>query len=128
MVSNVTMFAESREQRAESREQRAESREQRAESREPYYLLTYEESERLNILKLWLSIMVVFIHSARTEIHFRGEDVTFDVPVWLETFKYLISSAISRCAVPGLRYSCIVSNFRGEQMSVRRSRLSLCRT
>ena len=29
----------------------------RAEQRESYYLLTDEESKRLNILKLWLSIM-----------------------------------------------------------------------
>ena len=60
-----------------------------------------EESCRLDILKLWLSVMVVYIHSAEKAVDFHGESIVFDVPVWLATIRYIISSAIARCAVPG---------------------------
>ena len=98
MASGVTMFAESREQRAESRE--------------PYYLLTDEESERLNILKLWFSIMVVMIHAPSGGSTFRGETLSFNVPVWLETLKYFLSQAISRCAVPGFFFMSAIFLYR----------------
>ncbi|MDO4935144.1 MAG: acyltransferase [Phascolarctobacterium sp.] len=65
------------------------------------YSLLDSTSERINILKLWLSIMVVYIHSSGTNITLTTGKVIFEVPVWLDTLKFVVSSAISNCAVPG---------------------------
>ena len=56
--------------------------------------------------------MVVYIHSKGTEFHFAGKDVALDVPAWLETFKYLVSSAISSCAVPGFFFMAAIFLYR----------------
>lgn len=69
-------------------------------------------SERINILKLWFSIMVVYIHSAGNSINFTSGTIIFDVPVWLETLKFLVSSAISRCAVPGFFFLSAIFLYR----------------
>ena len=65
------------------------------------YTITGEESERIRILKIWLTVMVVFIHSYTEEVHFTGGDVVLQVPAWLNWMKYCVSQVISRCAVPG---------------------------
>ena len=65
-----------------------------------YYNISSVISERVTLFKLWLSIMVVYIHSYSTEIHFNSGDIVFIVPVWLENIKYIISQSISSCAVP----------------------------
>ena len=59
------------------------------------YIITDDESNRLNVLKVWLSIMVVFIHSYSKEINFSSETVAFEVPTWLQSFKYILSQEIS---------------------------------
>lgn len=64
------------------------------------YLITNSVSKRITLVKLWLSIMVVFIHSYSRDIHFVTGNIVFITPEWLETFKYLVSQSISRCAVP----------------------------
>ncbi len=64
------------------------------------FTITDGESKRISVLKVWLSIMVVFIHSYDSSINFVGETVALDVPVWLDATKYIISQAISQSAVP----------------------------
>ncbi len=66
----------------------------------PVYNISDALSKRINILKLWLIIMVVFIHSYTTTVNFVSNDVSLVVPQWLEIVKYIISQCISRCAVP----------------------------
>lgn len=56
--------------------------------------------------------MVVFIHSSNAELHFAGRDVVLDVPAWLLTFKFLVSSAISNCAVPGFFFMAAIFLYR----------------
>lgn len=65
------------------------------------YILSKEESERIRILKVWFTVMVVFIHSYTEEVHFTGGDVVLAVPVWLDWLKYTISKVISYVCVPG---------------------------
>lgn len=65
------------------------------------YELSSEESGKITILKLLLSVLVVYIHSGGTEFHFASGSISFDVPVWLENFKWIINQSIARCAVPG---------------------------
>ena len=84
---------------------------EQSRAEQPYYLLTDEVSERINILKLWLSIMVVFIHSSNAELHFAGRDVVLDVPAWLSTFKFIVLS-ISSCAVPGFFFMAAIFLYR----------------
>ena len=77
--------------------------------------LTEEQSERLRILKFWLSIMVVFIHSNIGEepvFRFTTGDIRVVVPAWLETFKYFIGSAISGCAVPAFFFMSALFLYR----------------
>ena len=62
--------------------------------------ITQADSDRIGIFKVWLSVMVVFIHSYSENVNFTGECVSFDVPVWLDVLKYTISQVISRSAVP----------------------------
>lgn len=66
----------------------------------PVYHISETLSQRINILKFWLIIMVVFIHSYTTTVNFVSEDVSLAVPQWLEIVKYIISQCISRSAVP----------------------------
>ena len=65
------------------------------------YLLSEEESRRINILKVWLTVMVVFIHSYSEVTKSTVGNIQYSNLVWLEILKYTISQAISRCAVPG---------------------------
>ncbi len=62
--------------------------------------ISQEESNKISILKVWLTIMVIFIHSYSEEIHFSSGNVNLDTPIWLNVFEYTISQVISRCAVP----------------------------
>ncbi len=61
--------------------------------------ISKEESRRISILKVWLSVMVVFIH-LENEISPAGGAAAFALPAWLDTLEFVISRAVSRCAVP----------------------------
>lgn len=45
-----------------------------------YYELTDSDSRRINILKVWLTIMVVFIHSYSADIRFSTGTVSVQMP------------------------------------------------
>ena len=60
--------------------------------------ITEEESRRISILKVWLSVMVVFIH-LENEISMVGSSA-MTLPGWLDTLEFMISRAIARCAIP----------------------------
>jgi len=64
------------------------------------YDISDEVSKRINIYKLWLTIMVIFIHSYSEVINLNSGNIVLEVPTWLEIIKYTISQSISRCAVP----------------------------
>lgn len=64
------------------------------------YILTEDESRRIDILKVWLALMVVFIHSYSECMDFTTGSIQLDVPTWLHIVKYVVSQSISRCAVP----------------------------
>lgn len=66
----------------------------------PKYILSGEDSTRINILKVWLTILVVFIHSYSEEIYMVGGNIVLEIPAWLDWFKYIISVVVARCAVP----------------------------
>lgn len=63
------------------------------------YEITEVESERINILKVWLIIMVVFIHTYNGTINFNSGSIILNTPEWFEMIKYIISEIISSCAV-----------------------------
>ena len=65
------------------------------------YILSEEESKRISILKVWLTVMVLFIHSYSEAVIVAVENGSYDTKLWLEILKYTLSQAISRCAVPG---------------------------
>lgn len=66
-----------------------------------YYQITDNESRRINILKVWFSIIVVFIHSFSEGIRLGTGVVEYETSYWFEILKYTVSLCISRCAVPG---------------------------
>lgn len=68
---------------------------------EKYYQITSTDSKRINVLKVWFTFMVVFIHSYSEGVNLSTGSVGFETPYWLEILKYTISQCISRCAVPG---------------------------
>ena len=76
------------------------------------YVLTQEESDRIRILKVWLAIMVVFIHSYKGEFTFQGNEVAMETVPWVDWTKYIISKVISDCAVPGYFFLSAVFLFR----------------
>lgn len=55
------------------------------------YLIGKNESERLQIIRVWFTVMVVFIHACTKNVNFVGEALLLDVPIWLDWLKYLIS-------------------------------------
>lgn len=78
------------------------------------YSITRSDSQRLDIAKVWFTIMVVFIHSFSMDVDFEGSSVVADVPLWLDTIKYVISLSISRCAVPAFFIISSILLFRKE--------------
>ena len=64
------------------------------------YILTKEESDRFNILKIISIIFVVCIHSYAIVENFANGSNSMSVPEWLFFIEYLFSQVISRCAVP----------------------------
>ena len=65
------------------------------------YEISDEDSQRTSILKLWMAILVVFLHSAVREIHFDGENMTFMFPAWLDYMEFIVEDVIAKIAVPG---------------------------
>ena len=61
--------------------------------------ISAEESQRISGLKVWLSVMVVFIHM-ENEISAAGGMAAAALPGWLDTLEFIISRAVSRCAIP----------------------------
>lgn len=78
------------------------------------YDITERESQRIQILKLWFSIMVIFIHSYSEGVNLVGGNIAYDVPVWLDWTKYVISQAVSRCAIPGFFFLSAILLYRKE--------------
>lgn len=76
------------------------------------YKITEKESQRIQILKLWFSIMVIFIHSYSEGVNLIGGDIVYDVPVWLYWIKYVISQVISRCAIPAFFFLSAILLYR----------------
>ena len=66
-----------------------------------HYIINTEESERIKVLKIWLTIMIIFIHSYTEKVVFTEESVVMQVPIWLYWIKFFVSRIISQCAVPG---------------------------
>lgn len=64
------------------------------------YVLTKEESERIDLLKLIAIVFVVFIHSYTTSVNFGSGAVVVEQPVWLDVIEYTLSQVIARCGVP----------------------------
>lgn len=74
--------------------------------------LSQPDSERIGILKVIFTLMVLFIHSYSEEVTFAYGNVYFKVPVWLGTFKSIVSQCISRCAVPGFFFLSAILLYR----------------
>ncbi len=62
--------------------------------------ISKELSYRLKIINVIMIILVIFIHSYRTEIKYEGEIIGLVVPKFLEILKRIISRRISISAVP----------------------------
>ncbi|MBQ3546249.1 MAG: acyltransferase family protein [Lachnospiraceae bacterium] len=58
--------------------------------------ITKELSQRINIYKLILTFMVVYIHAYSSS----NSNNISEISPWLENFKYIISQAISKSSVP----------------------------
>lgn len=64
------------------------------------YLLSEEESCRINIIKFIAIIFVVYIHSYAPEAYFADEASTLYLPDWLQLFEDCMSRTISMYSVP----------------------------
>lgn len=64
------------------------------------YVLSKEESDRLNILKYISIIFVVYIHSYSVCVNFAEGSTALALPGWLLSFENLVSQVIARCGVP----------------------------
>ena len=65
------------------------------------YPLSATVSRRLNVYKLILSVLVVYIHANSSGAGFASGAVEAPNPLWLQNFRLLISYAVAHCAVPG---------------------------
>lgn len=65
------------------------------------YKLSSTESGKIMMLKLLLSVLVVYVHSYATEIKLTSGNVNFITPVWLENLKFVFSYCVAASAVPG---------------------------
>lgn len=71
-----------------------------AQEEHSYTAISADTSGRISILKVWLTVMVIFIHQYSETIKLNSGNIVLDVPVWLATVKWIVSQCISRCAVP----------------------------
>lgn len=78
------------------------------------YDIDKKTSDRINILKGMLIVLVVFIHSYRERVTFIEGNVILQAPQWLETMKYVISQIVARSAVPTLFLLSAVLLYRKE--------------
>lgn len=60
------------------------------------YVMTSEESERINVLKVWMCIFVLFIHAYSINVERFGNTLTYV----LYQITFLVSRIICDCAVP----------------------------
>ena len=83
------------------------------QSRLDYYF-TSDFSKRINICKVWFTVMVLFIHSYTRTVSMNSGAIVLQVPGWLDTLKYVITEGISRCAVPGFFIISAIFLYRKE--------------
>lgn len=76
------------------------------------YNITAEESKRIQIMRILLTVMVIFWHSDEPVISFADGDVLLQAPLWLDAAKDLISGVIARCSVPGFFFLSAVLLYR----------------
>lgn len=65
------------------------------------YSLPRKESERVYILKVWFSIMVIFVHSYGESVNFAGGSISLIAPHWLKYTKIIVSNIVAICSVSG---------------------------
>lgn len=78
------------------------------------YYFTSDFSKRVNICKVWFTVMVLFIHSYTRAVSMSSGTIVLQIPRWLDTLKYVISESISKCAVPGFFAISAVLLYRKE--------------
>lgn len=78
------------------------------------YYFTEDFSRRVSICKIWFTIMVLFVHSYTNTVFMKSGNIILRVPMWLRTFKYLISEGICNCAVPGFFVISAILLYRKE--------------
>ncbi len=77
------------------------------------YIVPEEESERIRIWKVWLAILVVFLHSyGEDNLLFRDGGASFGIPLWLDWTEYALTQVVTRCAVPGYFFIASVFLYR----------------
>ncbi len=64
------------------------------------YIISRETSERINIFRLFLTILVIFNHMSASITLFSGEAVSVKLPYWFFIIKYILSQTLGRSAVP----------------------------
>lgn len=73
---------------------------ERADTKKVYYDISEQESRVINVAKLCLAILVVFLHSYADGINFSDGVQVYDTPQWLHIMKSIISKIICTSAVP----------------------------
>lgn len=71
------------------------------ESIKKEYKIDKEESNCIYIVKLIFAIMVICIHAYVENINFSTGNIVVELPIWLESIRYIISRIIAWCSVPG---------------------------
>lgn len=61
----------------------------------------HNESERIYILRVWFTVMVLFIHSYSESVNFADGSVPLYSPDWWRYTKILLSNVVCMCAIPG---------------------------
>lgn len=86
----------------------------RRHTNENEYFLSEDFSRRVSVYKVWLTVMVLFIHSYTTTVAMNSGTIVLQVPRWLDTLKYVISEGICKCAVPGFFMISAIFLYRKE--------------
>ena len=76
------------------------------------YPLSATVSRRLNVYKLLLTVLVVYIHANASGANFASGAVTVSEPAWLGNFRFFLSNGVARAAVPGFFLTSAVLLYR----------------
>ena len=81
-------------------------------SASPSYIITPEDSKRIQLWRLWMALLVLFAHGHNGQVFLSEGAANLSVPHWLFVFEYMTVTIIARCSTPAFALISAVLLYR----------------